>query len=79
MGSRPGARVITLFFFSYSTHLHMDFIMLINIERPTIIGILTIFNIINIISESWKARKPFIFLHFCCCEQLKCYAQLNGV
>ena len=60
MGSRPGAEVITLFF-SYSTQLHMDFIMLINIKRPTIVGILTIFNIINVISESWKERKSFFF------------------
>ena len=57
MGSRPGAEVITLFF-SYSTQLHTDFIMLINIKRPTIVGILTIFNIINIISESWKEKNP---------------------
>ena len=39
----------------------MEFIMLINVEMPTIVGILTFNSMINTITDSLKARKVFIF------------------
>ena len=43
--------------------------MLINVEMPTIVGILTFISMIK--SESLKARKVFIFKHASFYEQLK--------
>ena len=37
---KPGPEVIKLF--SCSTHLNMEFFLLINVEMPTVIGILTV-------------------------------------
>ena len=51
----PGPGVIN--FFSCSTQLSMQFILLINVKMPTIVGILTFINRI-------KARKIYIFQHF---------------
>ena len=45
--------------------------MLINVEMPTIVGILTFMSMINAISENLKAGKVFIFQHFSSYEQLK--------
>ena len=78
----PDPEVIT---FSCSTQLNIKFIMLINVNMPTIVinvnmptiaGILTFISMINTTSENMKARKVFIFHHFSFYEQLKFLAQL---
>ena len=51
--------------------------MLMNVKMPTVIGILTLISKVNITSESLRARKVFIFHHFCFYEQLKFPAQLS--
>ena len=38
--------------------------MLINVEMPTIVGILTFISMINITSEGLKTRKIHTFEHF---------------
>ena len=43
----------------------MGFIMLINVKMSTIVGVLTFNSMINTTPESLKARKVFIFQHFC--------------
>ena len=49
--------------FSCSTQLRMKFILLINVKMPIIVGILTFISRINTTtSESFKARKIFIFM-----------------
>ena len=45
--------------------------MFINVKLPTIVGIFTFISRINTTSESLKANKAFIFLHFRFYEQLK--------
>ena len=70
-----GPKVIKLF--PCSTQLSMKFILLINVKMPTIVGILTFISMINAASESFKARKGFIFHHFTFFEQLKFHAQLS--
>ena len=70
-----GPEVIQLF--SCSTQLSIEFIKLINVKMPTIVGILTFVSMINETSESLKARKVFIFQHFSFYEQLKFSAQLS--
>ena len=45
----------------FHTQLSMKFIMLINVEMPTIVGFSTFNSIIKTTSESSKARKVFIF------------------
>ena len=57
----------------------MKFIMLTNVKKPTVVGILTFVSMINTTSEGLKARKNFIFLHFSCYEQLKFPAQLSMI
>ena len=51
--------------------------LLINNKMPTIIGILTFISRIKRVSESFKARKIFLFQHFSLYELLKFYAQLS--
>ena len=51
---KPGPEVIKLF--TCSTHLSMNFILLINVKMPTIVGILTFISMINTTSERLKAR-----------------------
>ena len=51
--------------------------MLKKVKMPTIVGILTFISMINITSESLKARNIFIFLLFSFYEQLKFHAQLS--
>ena len=70
-----GPEVIKLF--SCSTQLNVNFIILINVKMPTIVGILTFISMINTKSESLKARNVDTFHHFCCYEQLKFHAQLS--
>ena len=62
LGARPGSQVIN--FFSCSSQLNIEFILLINVKMPTIVGILTLISMINTTPESLKARKVFIFQHF---------------
>ena len=56
---RSGPRVIKLF--SWSAQLGMEFILLINVKMPTIVGILTFINRINTTSDSFKAKRMFDF------------------
>ena len=54
--------------------------MSINVEMPTIVGIvciLTFFGMLNATSESLKARKNGFFQQFSFYEQLKFHAQLS--
>ena len=62
-------------FFSCSTQLIIQFVMLINDKMPTIVGILTFISMINTTSESLKWRKIFIFQHISY-ELMKFHAQL---
>ena len=75
MRSNPGPEVIKLFL-ACSTQLSLKFILLINVERPIIVCILTFISRINTTSESFKARKTFIFYPFTFYEQFKFHAQL---
>ena len=50
---RPGPEVIKLF--AYSTQTSTQFILLINVKIPTIVGILIFISMINTISERLKA------------------------
>ena len=68
----PGPEVIKLF--SYSTQLSMNYILLINVKMPTIVGILTFISMINTTSEGLKAEHFFICLDFSFYEQLKFHA-----
>ena len=45
-GYKTGSEVIKLIF-SYSTQLSKNFILLINVKMPTIVGILTFISMIN--------------------------------
>ena len=56
--------------------LKMKFILLINVNMTTIVGILTFLRMINVTSESLKARKDFICQQY---MQLKFHAQLSRV
>ena len=64
-------------FFSCSTQLSTKFILLINVEMPTIVGILTFISMINTTSERLRARNLFIYRYFSFYEQLKFCAQLS--
>ena len=64
---------------SCSTQLSIKFILLINVKMPTTVGILTFISRINTASESFKARKSFIFYNFTLYEPLKFHAQLSSV
>ena len=63
---------------SCSTQLSMKFIMLINVEMPTIVGISTYISRINTTSESLKARKVLILRLYSFYERLKFHAQLSS-
>ena len=49
---------------SYSTQLSMKFILLINVEMPTIVGILTFISRLNKTSECFKQDKNVVFHYF---------------
>ena len=66
---QSGPEVIKLF--SYSTHLSMTFIMLINVKMPTIVGILTFISMIKTTSGRLKARNLFNCRYFSFYKQLK--------
>ena len=70
-----GHEVIQLF--SYSTQLSTEFILLINVKMPTIVGILTFISMINTTSERLEARHFFICRYFSFYELLKFRAQLS--
>ena len=73
--SRSGPKVIKRF--PFSTQLSTKFILLINVEMPTIVGILTFISMINTTSERLQARKVFICPYFSFYQQLKFHAQLS--
>ena len=52
------------------TQLSMEFIMLINVKMPTIVGILILISMINTLSENLKFKKIFIFQYYSFYEQL---------
>ena len=76
LGMRTGPKVIQLLY-SCSTQQSMKFIMLINVQMPTVVGILTLISMINTTYESLKSRKV-CFSAFKIFEQLKIHAQLSG-
>ena len=53
-----------------------EFIMLINVKMPTIVGILTFIGIMNTPHESIKQEQSLV-LSFVVFEQLKVHAQLS--
>ena len=55
----------------------MKFILLINVEMPTIVGILTFISKINTTSECFKQKKIVIFQYFTFYELLKFHVQLS--
>ena len=69
-----GPEVIKLF--SCSTQLSTKFILLINVQMPTIVGILTFISRINTLSERLKAINFIICRYFSFYEHLKFRAQL---
>ena len=71
----PGPEVIKLF--SCSTQLSTEFILLINVKMPTIVGILTFISMINTTSERVRARNFFICWYLSFYEQLKFRVQLS--
>ena len=58
--------------------MSMKFIMLINVEMPTIVDILTFISMINTTFESLEARNVFIFQHFSFIfkDIIKCFSSL---
>ena len=66
-----------LYNFSCSTQLSMQFILLIHVKMPTIVGILIFIGMINTTSERLKARSIFICRYFSFYEQLKFHAQFS--
>ena len=62
--------------FSYSAQLSMEFILLINVKMPTIVGILTFISMMNTTSEIIKASNFFICRYFFVYEQLEFRAHL---
>ena len=72
---KPGPEVIKLF--SYSTQWSTEFILLINVKMPTIVGILTFISMINTTSEKLETRNSFICRYFSVYEQLKFRTQLS--
>ena len=66
---KTGPEVIKLF--SCSTQLSTNFILLINVKMPTIVGILIFISIINTTSDRLKTGNCFTFGYFSFYEQLK--------
>ena len=56
---KAGSEVMKLF--SCSTKVSMQFIMLINVKIPTIVGILTFISKINLASDIFKQENVVIF------------------
>ena len=55
----------------------LKFVMLINVQMPTVVGILTFISMIYTISESLKARKVFSFQQVSFYEHLEFHALLS--
>ena len=70
-----GPEVIKLF--SCSTQLSTEFILLVNVEMPTIVGILTFISMVYTTSERPKARNFFICRYFRVYAQIEFRAQLS--
>ena len=70
-----GPRVLKIF--ACSTQLSMEFILLINVKMPTIVGILAFISILNTTSERLKTRNFLICLYLNVYEQLKFCAQMS--
>ena len=66
-------------FVSCSTKLNKKFILLMNVNVPTIVGILTFISRKIAPSQSLKARKCFICHYFTFCEQLKIRAHFSMI
>ena len=71
---QPGPEAIKLC--SCSTQLSMEFILLINVKMPTIVGILTFISMINTATKRLTAKHFFICRYFSY-DQLKFCAQLS--
>ena len=74
---RAGPEVIKLF--PCSTQLNTEFILLINVKMPTIVGILTFISMINTTSKRLKVRNFFICRYFIFYEQVKFRAHELGM
>ena len=71
-----GPEVIKLF--PFSTQLSMKFILLIYVEMPTFVGILTYISMINTTSERLKARNFFICWSFSSLSvEISCSVELS--
>ena len=55
----------------------MNFIMVINVNIETLVGIFIFMSMINTTFEHLKAMKVFIFNHFRFYDNLKFHAQLS--
>ena len=55
----------------------MQFIKLINVKMPTIVGILTFISLINTTSECLKQEKILIFQHFSIKNEILYSVQLS--
>ena len=75
VNSAPEPEVIKLF--PSLTQMSTKFILLINVEVPTLVGILTCISMMGTTSKRPKARNLFICLYFSFYEQLKFRAQLS--
>ena len=71
----PGPKVIKLF--SCSTQRSMKFFLLINVQMPTIVGILTFMSGENSILGLYEPNISQISWYFYTYEHLKFYAQLS--
>ena len=71
---KPGPKFIKPF--SCSTKLRMNFVMLIHVKRPTIVGILTFISMINTTSSKLKlkARNVFICRYY---NEISCSVELS--
>ena len=56
-----------------------EFILLVNVKMPTIVGILTLMSMINTTSERFKSRNFFICRDLSFYEELKFRGQLSWV
>ena len=65
--------------FLCSNQLSMIFILLINVEMPKIVGILTFISRVNTPTESFKARNTNLFHRFSFYEQLKYFYSLIAI
>ena len=54
-----------------------NFVLLLKVKMPTMVGILTFISRINATSERFQARQICKFQHFTFHEQVKYHAQFN--